>query len=66
MLKDWEPLPVKQLLLDLEYCEDLVDSILSGDEDRDSDGNDADIIDDGDRDDVSTSDDGDIEDDILC
>ena len=66
MLEDREPLTIKQFLLDLEYCEDLVDSILSGDENGDSDDNGADIVDEGDRDDASTNDGGDIEDDALC
>ena len=66
MLKDRELLTIKQLLLDLGYVEDLVDSILSGDEDRDSDGDGVDLVDDGDSDDVSTKNSGDIEDDASC
>ena len=46
------------VLLDLEYGEDLVDSILSGDGDEDGN-SDINGVDDGDRDDASTSDNGD-------
>jgi hypothetical protein len=63
MLEDREPLTTKQFLLDLEYGEDLVDYILSGDNDGDRDGN---GIDDGDRDDASISDGGDNDDDASC
>ena len=66
MLKDRELLTIKQLLLDLGYVEDLVDSILSGDEDGDSDGDGVDLVGDGDSDDVSTKNSGDIEDDASC
>ena len=56
----------KQLLLDLKYCKDPVDYILSGDKNGDSDDNDADIVDDGDRDDASTNNGGDIEENASC
>ena len=58
--------PLSRFLLDLEYGEDLVDSILSRDKDGDSNGNDVDVVDDGGRNDTSTNDGGDIEDDALC
>ena len=63
MFEDREPLTIKQFLLDLEYGEDLVDHILSGDDggDRDSNG-----TDDGDRDDASISDCGDNRDGAWC
>ena len=57
---------IKQILLDLGYGKDIVDSILSGEEDRDSNGNGVDVVDDEDRGDASTSDDGDTEDDTSC
>ena len=63
MLEDREPLTIKQFLLDLEYGEDLVDYILSGDDDGDRDGN---GIDDGDRENASISDGGDNDDDASC
>ena len=62
MLADQEPLIIKQFLLDLEYDEDPLDSILSGDKERDSGGN---HIDDGDRVSVSISNSGDNKDDDL-
>ena len=65
MLEDCEPLTINQLLVDLEYDEDLVDSILSGDKGGHSNGNGADIVGDGDRDDASTSD-GEILRTMLC
>ena len=58
LLKDQEPLTIKQFLLDLEYGKDLVDSILSwdeeGDKDMDNSGNGVNM---GDRDDAGTDDD---------
>ena len=66
MLKDREPLTIKQLLLDIAYDKDLVDYILSGDENGDSDNNVANIVDGGNRDDASTNDNGDINDEVLC
>ena len=53
MLHNRELLTIKKFLLDLECGEDLVASILSGDEDGGSDGN---GIDDGDRDNASIND----------
>ena len=59
VLEDQETLTIKQLLLDLEDSNDLVDYIMSGDEDRDKDGDSDDNgVDDGDRDDVSITDSG--------
>ena len=62
---------IKQLVLDLEYGEDLVDSILSrnkdGDYDKDSNGHSNDNgVNDGDRDNASTNNGGDNKDDVLC
>ena len=57
MLEDCEPLTIRQFLLDLEYDEDLVDSIVSGDEEGDSNDN---GIDGGDRGDASIIDGGDM------
>ena len=58
MLEDQEPLTIKQFLLDPEYGKDLVDSILSwdeeGDKDMDNNGNGVNM---GDRDDAGTDDD---------
>ena len=57
MLKDRELLTIKQFLLDLKYGKDLIDSILSGDEDRNKDRDSINNgVNDGDRDDASTSD----------
>ena len=65
-LEDQEPLTIKQLLLDLEYGKDLVDYIMSRDEDGDSNGSGANIVNDRDRDNASTNNGGDNKDDVLC
>ena len=57
---------VKKLLVDLDCGEAPVDSIPNRDEDGDSDGNGADIVNDGGRDDTNTRAGGDMEDDTSC
>ena len=66
MLENQEPLTIKQLLLDLECGADLVDSILNGHEDGDSDANGVNFVYDRDSDNGSTRNGGDIEDDASC
>ena len=63
MLEDREPLTIKQLLSDLEYGDDLVQSILSRDKDGDSNGN---GINDGDRAGTSASNSRDNKNDSSC
>ena len=67
MLEDREPLTIEQLLLDLKCGDDLVYSIMSGDEDGDEGGGSGgDGVNDGDRDNASISNGGDIEDNTSC
>ena len=66
MLEDREPLTITQLLLDLEYGKDLVDSVLSKDKDGDSNVNGANIIDNWDRDNASTGNGRDIKNNASC
>ena len=57
---------ITQLLVDLKYGEDLLDSILSGDKDGDSNDKSVEVVNDRGRDNVSTSDGRDIEEYASC